>query len=304
MSRRGVVVIGDVMVDIIVRPEGPLRRGTDRRAAIRSHPGGSGANQAAWLAAMGIDTVLVARVGQAEAGSLESHLRGLGVVPYLARDDARATGTLINLIDPDGERSFLTDRGANLGLCAEDLPQSLYQKGAAVLVSGYSLFAEAPRRAVQDFIAGARRAGLLVAVDASSSGFIEEVGAAAFLDWTQGIDLLFANGDEAALLSGASTTEAQIERLGRHFATVVVKRGAGGAVAGTADGITAETVAEAVAVVDTTGAGDAFAAGFLAAHLWERSLAQALAAGVAAGTEAVKVAGGQPPPGIVPVIQD
>lgn len=304
MSRRGVVVIGDVMVDVIVRPEGPVRHGTDRHASIRSHPGGSGANQAAWLATMGMDTVLAARVGAADAARLQTHFRSLGVVPYLATDLERPTGTLIAIIDPDGERSFLTDRGANLGLCDADLPESLFQEAAAVLVSGYSLFADAPRRAVQRFMRGARSAGLDVAVDAGSSGFIEDVGADVFLQWTQEADLLLVNRDEARLLSGQAELGEQLAGLRRSFETVVIKLGAEGAVAMGSDGRIERVAAPSVAVVDTTGAGDAFAAGFLAARLWGRSLAAALAAGVAAGSRAVTVPGGQPPPGIVPVMQD
>ncbi|SFZ86347.1 Sugar or nucleoside kinase, ribokinase family [Devosia enhydra] len=303
MSGAGVVVIGDVMTDIIVRPEGPLRRGSDRRATISRHAGGSGANQAAWLASAGVDTVLVARVGEGDAAGLETHFRSIGVVPYLGRDRERPTGTLINIIDPDGERSFLTDRGANLGLCDADLPPNLYQEGAAVLVSGYSLFAEGPRRAVMRFMAQARAAGLLVAVDPSSAGFLEDVGPQVFLDWVSGADLVFANAEEAALLSGEAEPEAQAAALANVFATVIIKRGAEGAIAAVGGRLTSARPREALQVVDSTGAGDAFAAGYLACRLRGGEVDACLATGVALGGQAVMQVGGQPAIGVVPVHQ-
>lgn len=303
MSGAGVVVIGDVMTDVIVRPEGPLRRGSDRRAAIARHPGGSGANQAAWLASAGVDTVLVARVGEADGATLETHFRGLGVVPYLGRDAVRPTGTLINIIDPDGERSFLTDRGANLGLSDADLPPSLYQEGAAVLVSGYSLFDAGPRRAVTQFMQGARAAGLLVVVDPSSAGFLEDVGPRAFLDWVDGADLVFANAEEAALLSGAAEPEAQARALSAVFGAVVIKRGAEGAVALIEGRFAQAQPVERLDIVDSTGAGDAFAAGFLACRLRGGDVDACLEAAVRLGGRAVMQIGGQPPAGVVPVHQ-
>src|SRR5690606_20275799 len=136
-----VLVVGDVMTDIIVRPEGPIVPGSDRRAQIRNRPGGSGANQAVWLGAAGADVLFAARVGADERPIYENYFRGRGVVPVLAGDKDLPTGVLVTLLDPSGERSFLTDRGANLNLCAADLPESLLDGVGLVLVSGYSFFA-------------------------------------------------------------------------------------------------------------------------------------------------------------------
>src|ERR1700722_10187241 len=112
------LVIGDVMTDVIVRPEGPIARGSDRRAAITVQPGGSAANQAAWLAPYGAGVDFVARVGAADVGRETARFKAIGVTPHLVSDPDRETGRLIALIDPDGERSFLTDRGANEALVA------------------------------------------------------------------------------------------------------------------------------------------------------------------------------------------
>src|SRR5271168_341408 len=103
-----VLLIGDVMTDVIVRPEGPLAKGSDRRASISFRPGGSAANQAAWLASFGAAVDFVARVGAADVESEAAQLATIGVTPHLVGDPSHETGRLIALIDPDGERSFLT----------------------------------------------------------------------------------------------------------------------------------------------------------------------------------------------------
>ena len=154
------VVVGDVMTDVIVKPEGPLARGTDRRARIATLPGGSGANQAAWLGHFGVPVRFAARVGAGDVAASAASLRAFGVEPRLAADNHLPTGTLVTLLDPDGERSFLTDRGANDALGPGDLPESLLDGAALLHVSGYALFGEGPRAAVLALMAAARRRGL------------------------------------------------------------------------------------------------------------------------------------------------
>ena len=289
-----VLVVGDVMTDFIVVPEGALVRGSDRRATIRSRPGGSGANQAVWLGAMGADVWFAARVGDADRAMYENYFRGLGVVPVLAGDAGLPSGVLVTIVDPDGERSFLTDRGANLNLCDADLPETLLDSVSVVMVSGYSLFAPGPRSAVQNLLARARARGVAVAIDPASTGFLAEIGPANFLAWTAGADWIFANAEEAALLTGQEEPAGQLAALGAQFGTVIIKRGALGAVLGDRHGVRMTLPAPAVSVVDSTGAGDAFAAGFMAAHLAGREAGAAMAEGIAAGARAVQSIGGQP----------
>jgi len=173
-STARVLVIGDVMTDIIVRPEGPLVRGSDRRASIAVLPGGSAANQAAWLASFGVEIDFVARVGVADVRSETARLKAMGVTPWLVGDAERPTGRLVALIDPSGERSFLTDRGANEALEAADIPDALIAGAAMIHLSGYSFFAPSPRAAVLDVM---RRAGVKpISVDPASAEFLREVG--------------------------------------------------------------------------------------------------------------------------------
>jgi sugar/nucleoside kinase (ribokinase family) len=279
------------MTDVIVRPEGPLARGSDRRASITIHPGGSAANQAAWLASFGVKVDFVARIGLADVESETARFKAIGVTPHLVGDRTHETGRLIALIDPDGERSFLTDRGANEALEAGDIPDALIEGAALIHLSGYSFFASSPRAAILDVM---RRAGdKPIGVDPASAEFLREVGADEFLAWTRGAAILFPNEEEAAILAGSDDPETQCARLAARFPLVVIKRGAAGAEA--AQGALRWRInAPRIEASDTTGAGDAFVAAFLAARLSGADIKPALERAVAAGAAASAVVGGRP----------
>jgi sugar/nucleoside kinase (ribokinase family) len=318
-----ILVIGDVMTDVIVRPEGPLAHGSDRRASITFQPGGSAANQAAWLACRGAGVDFVARVGAADVESETARFRAMGVTPHLVGDPVHETGRLIALIDPNGERSFLTDRGANEALEARDISDALIANASHISLSGYSFFSPSTRAAVLDVM---RRAGdKPIGVDPASAEFLREVGADNFLAWTRGATILFPNQEEAAVLAGSTDPETQGERLAKHYPVVVIKRGAAGAeameggrrwrikasgnkpvdISGVRDPGVVALLAQSerrfpvnnrpnLEVVDTTGAGDAFAAGFLAARLTGADIRIALGSAAALGAAASTIVGGQP----------
>jgi sugar/nucleoside kinase (ribokinase family) len=290
----GVLVVGDVITDIIVMPDGPMVRGSDRRATIRSRPGGSGANQAVWFGALGAHVKFVSRVAAAELDSNAAYFRARKVEPVLIPDDTAPSGVLIAIVDADGERSFLTDRGANLSLCAEDLPLTLLDGIDLLMVSGYSFFTPGPRAAVMALLKAARDRGIATAIDPASVGFLREVGAEAFLKWTAGTGTIFANLDEALELTGSVDLNLQMQTLGRFYPRVVIKRGVGGAAIGGRSGVQHTMAAPPRDVIDTTGAGDAFAAAFLTAELKGNPVEACLKAGIDAGAEAVTSVGGQP----------
>ncbi|HZZ59816.1 MAG TPA: PfkB family carbohydrate kinase [Roseiarcus sp.] len=286
-----ILVVGDVMTDVIVRPEGPLAKGSDRRAAIRFEPGGSAANQAVWLALYGAQVDLVARVGLADVEAETERLARAGVTAHLVGDRDRPTGRLVALIDASGERSFYTDRAANEALCPADVPEALIARASLIHLSGYSFFAASPRKAALEVMRSA--GGTPVSVDPASAEFMREVGPEAFLQWTRGAAILFPNEDEAAALTGAGDPEAQCRRLAAVYPLVVVKLGAAGCLA--AEGARRWRVeAPRVAAIDCTGAGDAFAAAFLASRLRGETTQDALARAVAAGSAAVQRVGGRP----------
>ncbi len=286
-----VLVIGDMMTDVIVRPEGPFVRGSDRRASITVQPGGSAANQAAWLASFGAGVDFVARVGAADVERERARFEAIGVTPHLVGDRTHETGRLVALIDADGERSFLTDRGANERLEARDVPGALIESATLVHLSGYSFFAPSPRAAVRDVM---RRAGdKPISVDPASAEFLREVGAKNFLTWTRGAAILFPNEEEAAVLAGSTDPDTQCARLATHYPLVVIKRGAAGGEA--VEGARRWRVsAPKIKAIDTIGAGDAFVAAFLSQRLSGAEIQPALERAAAAGAAASTIIGGQP----------
>lgn len=288
-----VLVVGDVMTDVVVKPQGPMAPGADTRAAIRILPGGSGANQACWLAVEGIETVFAGRIGAADRPQQEQLLAEHGVDARLAADSELPTGTLVTLLS-DGDRSFLTDRAANLNLCAADLPVTLLDGVDLLHVSGYALFEPGPRKAVLDLFAEAQRRGVATSVDPASYSFLAEVGPESFMEWTRGARFLFPNEDEAATLAGTADPEAQLASLTRIYPIVAIKRGADGAIAGDSDGSRWSASAPPMDAIDTSGAGDAFLGGFFAAYLKGEGVEAALKRGVALGSQSVATIGARP----------
>lgn len=296
-SPRPLFVVGDVMADVVVALSGSLRRGGDTPSSVALRPGGSAANLAAWAAVLGLDVTYGARVGADALGSAaRAALAADGVRCHVAVDDEAPTGTCVVLVEPGGERTMLPDSGANTRLSVADLPP--VPAGAHLHLSGYVLLNEGSRAAGVEALSRARAAGATTSVDPSSAGWLEEVGVVRFLAWTAGVDLLLANAEEAAVLSGAGLSgrgdpEQSAAVLARTYPQVVVKLGAQGAL-WTSGERSARATAEPVDVVDTTGAGDAFGAGFLSAWLAGRSPADALSLGCATAARVVTRLGARP----------
>jgi ribokinase len=289
MSR--VVVLGDVMVDVVARLSGPLAAASDAPAAIRFHGGGSAANAAAWLAAAGANPVLVGCVGDDERGRhAHGELRMAGVDVRLAVDPDLPTGTCIVLVGPDGERTMVPDAGANDALKEEDLADELLEPGGHLHVAGYSLLREGSRPAARAAVGRASRVGMSVSVDPSSSALLSPE----FLDWADGAGLLLPNVPEAEALTGESDPERAAHALAERFDEVVVTLGAEGALWTDGEQLLRAPAPPVEAVEDSTGAGDAFAAGLLAARLAGAPVADALAAGCSLAARAVQQAGARP----------
>ncbi|WP_228978010.1 carbohydrate kinase family protein [Streptomyces sp. DH12] len=299
------LVVGDVVTDVVARYDEPLAAGTDTAARIRILPGGAGSNVACWAARTGrVDVRVLARVGADQASWHEAALRRAGVRPLLVRDEEAPTGTVVALVDGrvGAERTFLTDSGAVVRLSPADWSPRLLDGVAHLHLSGYLFFAETSRRTARLAMAAARERGVAVSVDPASTGFVAGWGVDRFLAAVAGVDVLFPNADEAVLLAGLPDPEAAAAALSRRYGLVAVTSGAAGALVARAGASVARVPAPRVRPVDTTGAGDAFTGGFLAARLTGASVAEAAEAGCRAGAEAVTTVGGRPgPPGRVPV---
>ncbi|MFG3285950.1 carbohydrate kinase family protein [Streptomyces sp. NPDC048111] len=289
--------MGDVVTDVVARHRGPLALATDTAADIRTVPGGAGANAACWAARSGCaDVRLLARVGQDSAGWHELRLRRSGVRPLLIPDAEAPTATVVALVDTaTAERTFLTDSGAVHRMNPADWSPGLLDGVAHLHLSGYLLFAEQSRQLALTARESARAAGVPVSVDPASTGFLAELGVDRFLALTEGVELLLPNADEATLLTGLTEPADAAAKLSRQYPVVAVTLGASGALVAVRGEVVARVAAPEVTALDSTGAGDAFTGGFLAARLRGASPAEAARAGCRAGAVAVGVVGGRPP---------
>jgi sugar/nucleoside kinase (ribokinase family) len=296
MTTPPIVVVGDLMVDVVAAAAAPLAHASDTDARVRWTGGGAAGNVAAWLAARRAPVALVARAGDDVAGrGAVAELAAAGVDVRVAVDGVRPTGTCVVVIGADGERTMLPDRGANLALAVDDLPAELFVAGAHLHLSGYVLLHDGPRAAGLAALDRARAAGMTVSVDPASAAPLRAAGVAAVLGWIAGADVLLPNRDEAAVLTG----EAEPERAARALVAragageVVVTLGADGALWTDGSRVLRAACAD-VEVVDTTGAGDAFAAGWLTAWRDGADAPEALAAACALGSRAVGRVGARP----------
>ncbi len=285
------LVLGDVMLDVVARLSGPLAPGSDAHAVIRFHGGGSAANTAAWLAEAGAEPLLAGRVGDDERGrTVRDELSAAGVEVALAVDPDLPTGTCIVLVGSDGERTMAPDAGANDGLSDADVPDELLAAAGHLHVAGYALLRPGSRPAARAAISRALERGMSVSVDPSSAALLSPE----FLDHADGAGLLLPNAEEARMLSGEHDPERAARALAARFGEVVVTLGAEGALwtdgreSAHCDAVPVE------AVVDSTGAGDAFAAGLLAGRLDGAEPDEALAAGARLAARAVSQPGGRP----------
>ncbi len=285
-----VVVIGDLMTDVVAWPSGPIAHASDTPSQITTHPGGGGANVAARLAALGVPAMLVSRAGNDLAGRVAvEDLRAAGVETRVAIDPVRATGTVVVIVEPTGERTMLPDRGANAALSPADLPVDELRAATHLHLSGYTLLDPGSRAAGLVALEHAREAGLSVSVDPASAAPLAAAGA--FLDWVASADVLLPNLEEAVVLTGAREPEAAAWALARGGRDVVITLGAGGALWSDGEQVVRAAAAEAPAPVDSTGAGDAFTAGWLAARLGGAEPAEALAEANALAASTLRRAG-------------
>jgi ribokinase len=244
-----VVSLGDLALDVAVRIRGAIASGADTPAEVSLSAGGQGANVAAWVAALGAEAAWLGKRASDPAGRLAaSELERRGV-ELLGPVEETGNGVVVSLVDERGERSMFPDRGAATRLRPDELSPA-WLACDHLHVSGYALAAEPVATAAARAVALARDRGAHVSIDLSSWSVISDAGPARFraLVESLGPDVVFANEAEDEIVGGPIAG-----------AVWILKRGARGC---SFDG--AERPALPVpAVIDTTGAGDALAAGFV-----------------------------------------
>lgn len=293
-QRPPIRIIGEVMVDVIAHTSSPPAPGSDAQASVTDQDGGSAANVAAWLADLGVPVELTARIGaDARGDGALARLETAGVTVNAARDTSLPTGRCVIIVAQDGERTMFPDAGANARLAESDINTGSWCAGEHLHVSGYSLLREGSRAAVLGALGKARAAGLTVSVDASSEAPLRALGPEVFLSWLEEGDLLFANAAEARALAGDTSPERAMALLADRGLLAVVKLGGAGALAAMTDRRWSVAAVPTLAR-DTTGAGDAFAAGFLASWTEDGDVEEALRLATRIAARAVSQEGGRP----------
>ncbi|MFQ3630115.1 carbohydrate kinase family protein [Roseiflexus sp.] len=267
-----IMAVGDLVWDVLVRPDGLLLPGGDTTGSIKLAPGGSAANVAAWIARCGAPAGFIGAVGADVFGDLiTADLRQEGVEAHIIRLQHSETGVVLALIDRAGQRSMVTNRGADHQLLPEMLPDDILHTCRHVHLTGWSLFSDPPRAAAVRAAQIASASGATISFDPASYQIIREIGHDQFdritADLT--VDILFPNRDEGIALTGKHDPPAIAAALRERFpgALVALKLDRDGCF------IMNHTLAMHVpgqaidAPVDTTGAGDAFNGAFLAHYL-------------------------------------
>ena len=314
--RFDVIAIGNAIVDVMAPCEDALverlemAKGgmtlidTPRAHALyqamgpaREISGGSAANTLAGIAALGGCCAFIGQVADDQLGAVFAHdIRAAGIeFATPARGQDPSTARCLIFVTPDGQRTMNTYLGASQYLPAAALDDATIADAAVLYLEGYLWDPEEPRLAMRKAIAAARRAGRKVAFSLSDAFVIARHGDDFRALIAAGeVDLLFANEAELAALTGLEDLGAGIASLAPQVPVLVVTRGAAGAVAVTA-GERADVPAEPVAqVVDTTGAGDLFAAGFLFGHVRGKPLAECLKMGAICAAEIISHYGARP----------
>ena len=314
--RYDVIAIGNAIVDVMAPcsdeliDELQLNKGgmtlvDDEGAAMlydamgpaREISGGSAANTLAGMAALGAQCAFIGQVAKDQLGDVFSHdIRAVGIdYDTPAREGDPATGRCLIFVTPDGERTMNTFLGASTYLPKEALDEDLIASAGILYLEGYLWDPEEPRRAMRRAIEVARAAGRKVAFTASESFVIDRHGddfRALIEDGL--VDIMFVNESELATLTGEDDFEAGLKALDGKLPILVATRSEKGAVA-IAHGTRAEVPAAPVdEVVDTTGAGDLFAAGFLTGHVRGESLERCLEMGAICAAEIISHYGARP----------
>lgn len=311
-----VVAIGDAIVDVIATADDSflathgLTKGsmqllsTEQADALyaamgpaREISGGSAANSMAGVAALGLDAGFIGQTANDQLGAIFAHdMTSLGVrfeTPPL--EDGLPTGRCLIVVTPDAQRTMNTCPGASHELTPAALNEQMIRSAAVTFLEGYLWGPERPRHAMLRAAQIAHEAERTVAFTLSESLCIpgRKEGVLGMIEGGM-IDILFANEDEALLLAGATDLDAAVGRLQALVGTLIVTRGAAGALAIERGRRVEIRAAPVEKVVDTTGAGDLFAAGFLAARCRARPLERCLEAGALAAAEVISHFGARP----------
>ena len=250
--------------------------------------GGSAGNTIRAMARLGCDVAFIGKVGEDNTGEFyEQALRNIGVEPYMLRSEERS-GKCVALVSPDGERTFVTHLGAAADLHAEDIDGAIFDDYDCLYVEGYLV---QDHDLIRSTVKKAKHHGLKVAIDLASFNVVEEN-----CDFLRDIvdryvDILFANEDEARAFTGEQEPLNALNAISRMCELAVVKIGMRGALIKRGEEVVHVGIMAAAKRVDTTGAGDFYAAGFMAGLCEGLSLRQCGTIGAITAGKVIEVVG-------------
>ena len=283
-------------MDVSVFIDSEIHKGGDTQAFITTQGGGAAANVARWLAHMGCDTFLCSRVADDTNGLiLQKELDAFNVRHSDYRVPHEKTGTVVVLVSEDGERTMFPDSGSNSGLSSADLPP--LDGFTAAYLSGYALINSQSRTNVLEMIQILKAKGIPLVFDPGTVGALRRIPNSMLQEWISMMDILLLNEEEALYISQISDLHGALIALATKAPVVVIKRGAAGVTAISEQVRTVELPALDVEVIDTTGAGDSFAAGFIASWFDEGIVEKAVENGIAQASRCCAMVGARPPLG-------
>ena len=283
-------------MDVSVFIDSEIHKGGDTQAIITTQGGGAAANVARWLAHMGCDTFLCSRVADDTNGLiLQKELDAFNVRHSDYRVPHEKTGTVVVLVSENGERTMFPDSGSNSGLSSADLPP--LDGFTAAYLSGYALINSQSRTNVLEMIQILKAKGIPLVFDPGTVGALRRIPNSMLQEWIRMMDILLLNEEEALYISQISDLHGALIALATKAPVVVIKRGAAGVTAISEQVRTVELPALDVEVIDTTGAGDSFAAGFIASWFDEGIVEKAVENGIAQASRCCAMVGARPPLG-------
>ena len=283
-------------MDVSVFIDSEIHKGGDTQAFITTQGGGAAANVARWLAHMGCDTFLCSRVADDTNGLiLQKELDAFNVRHSDYRVPHEKTGTVVVLVSENGERTMFPDSGSNSGLSSADLPP--LDGFTAAYLSGYALINSQSRTNVLEMIQILKAKGIPLVFDPGTVGALRRIPNSMLQEWIRMMDILLLNEEEALYISQISDLHGALIALATKAPVVVIKRGDAGVTAISEQVRTVELPALDVEVIDTTGAGDSFAAGFIASWFDEGIVEKAVENGIAQASRCCAMVGARPPLG-------
>lgn len=289
------LVVGDVLDGVLVQTTAAAPGAHDPAAVIRHRPVGAAGNTATWLGWLGAQVDLVARVGVDDVYRHERALGDAGVRAHIRYDARSATGAVVSVRNDVG-RTAMSDPAASGALTADDVPAELVGRADIVHLTGSAMLGGGGAERIAALVARARTGTARVSLDPSATAVVQAVGPEQFVEALAGVDVLFPSEAEAIALTGAATVADAVRLLTERVPLVVVTRAHDGVLLGRRGRSPQRVPITPATVVDTLGAGDAFAAGFLRAWATDPVRVGAAAReGTRVAARALGFVGGRPP---------